>query len=115
MTTSAAGESYADSTRENLIAGLRQLADWLTANPEIPVPPHTGTQVTYFVRDDTDEIGRTEVARLAGVAHAQIRDAGGHLEAVRNFGSVQWRAVHIDHQAMDDYRAVQSYDGAVHH
>jgi hypothetical protein len=87
--------AYASSTqRQALISGLRELADFLERNPEVPVPSYP-TVYTFpsnggwaGMRAEIDAIA----ARLGAIAH---ETGTGHYVAARFFGPVEYRAVAI--------------------
>jgi hypothetical protein len=95
---------YANSEeRTRLIAGLRDLADFLDQNPQIPAPPHTDLLV--FPPNGTDAEMFAEIDAIAGRIGTTASDAGspgGHYSAVRNFGAVQYRAVAIRNAARNN-------------
>ena len=87
--------TYADSTeRAAFIAGVRELADYLESNPEVPAPIYS--RVYTF----PPNIGWAEMcaeidaaAALLGVM-PRLTD-GGHYVAGRSFGPVEYEAVAI--------------------
>jgi hypothetical protein len=92
-----------DGERLRLIAGLRDLADFLDRNPEVPVPwradllvfPSEGSDAEMFAEIDA-------IAELIGVTASDADSPAGHYSAVRDFGPVQYRAVAIPHAARDE-------------
>src|ERR1700722_3937880 len=92
-----------DEERVRLIAGLRDLAEFLNQNPEVPVPwradllvfPSKGTDPEMFAEIDS-------IAERIGVAASDADSPAGHYSAVRRFGPVQYRAVAIPHAARRD-------------
>lgn len=80
--------------RAALIGGLRELADYLEANPEVPAPSYS-TIHTFPPKVDWQEM-RAEIdataARLGVIAHLT---GGGHYVAARYFGPIEYRAVAI--------------------
>jgi hypothetical protein len=96
--------SYANSEeRAGLIAGLRELADFLDQNPEVPAPWRA--DVLVFPADGTDPEMFAEVDMIAAQIGTTASDADsprGHYSAVRDFGPVQYRAVAIPRTARDD-------------
>jgi hypothetical protein len=95
---------YADSPeRTAFIAGLRDLAKFLNQNPGVPVPWRA--YVLVFAADGSDAEMFAEIDVIAGQIGVTASDADsprGHYSAVRDFGSVQYRAVAIPHAANDD-------------
>lgn len=85
----------APDERARLIAGLRELAAFLSANPGIPVP--AGTIVYIFPpQGGTDADRRTEIDAIAcRICTQPYETTGGHYVASRFFGSVEYRAVAI--------------------
>jgi len=80
--------------RAELIGGLRALADYLEANPEVPAPIYTD-MLTFPPHGEWAEV-RAEIdavaAHLGVTAHESY---GGHYVASRFFGPVEYRAVAI--------------------
>jgi hypothetical protein len=89
--------TYANAEeRRSLIAGLRDLADFLEGNPDVPAPRQEGLMV--FPPAGTDKEIMAEVDRIAALAGAEISDRtaeGGHYTASRKFGRMQYEAVGI--------------------
>ncbi|WP_214111066.1 hypothetical protein [Acrocarpospora catenulata] len=101
-----------DSTvRADFIAGLRRLADFLAANPKVPVPTY-GTEVTVHARG-TDDEQRTAVDLIADLIGSPASD-GDHYTTGRDFGPIAYRAVAIPADRSADYDAWSSYYGSVH-
>ncbi|GAB2823621.1 hypothetical protein GCM10027176_30100 [Actinoallomurus bryophytorum] len=100
--------------RADLIAGLHALADYLNANPAVPVPEFS-TDVLAHARG-TDEEAFAEVDRVAallGVAVCDRTGRGGHYKAVRWFGPVEYHCVAIPAAVMALHQAGQSYASSV--
>jgi hypothetical protein len=96
--------------RAEFIAGLHALADYLNANPAVPVPAFS-VDVLIHVRG-TDDQQRTEVDRVAellGVSAEDWTAHGGHYTAARSFGPVEYRCVAIPAAVMALHEARQSY------
>ena len=92
-----------DDERVRLIAGLRDLAEFLDQNPEVPVP--LGTDVLVFPIEASDAEMFAEIDSIAELIGSTASDADsprGHYSAVRNFGPVQYRAVAIPHSVRDN-------------
>jgi hypothetical protein len=87
--------TYADSTkRAALIAGLRDLADYLESSPEVPAPVYS--DVLTFPPDGEWAGMRTEIDVIAAHMGVPARlTSGGHYIAARSFGPVGYRAVAI--------------------
>jgi hypothetical protein len=88
---------YANSEeRGRLIAGLRELANYLDANPVIPSPRDITVHV--FPPDGSNAEMVAEIDVIAGRIGAVASTAAGqcgHYSAIRDFGPVQYRAVAI--------------------
>lgn len=86
--------TYADSTqRTALIAGLRELADYLESNPEVPAP-HYSDVLTFPAKGDWSEMC-AEIDATAARLGVTTHENGGHYVAARTFGSIEYRAVAI--------------------
>lgn len=96
--------------RQELIDGLRALADFLESTPEIPAP----SSVEGFVFPvDTSDIGaRQEIDGIADLIGVEAKDQTadhGHYTATKNFGPVSYRAVAIPTRSREYHEARQSY------
>ena len=92
-----------DEERVRLIAGLRDLADFLDQNPEVPAP--WGADMLVFPTEASDAEMFAEIDTIAEMIGSTASDADsprGHYSAVRNFGPVQYRAVAIPHSAREN-------------
>ena len=88
--------TYANATeRQALIGGLRELADFLESNPDIPAPAYT--DVIVFPPFASDARKRREIDTIA----SRIGSVTGtyssyrHYQTSRRFGPVEYRAVAI--------------------
>jgi hypothetical protein len=88
---------YANSgARRRLTAGLRELADFLDQNPQVPAPRRA--DLLLFPPDGSDAEMFAEVDAIAeqiGVTASDPDSPAGHYSATRDFGPVQYRAVAI--------------------
>jgi hypothetical protein len=80
--------------RAAFLAGLRELADFLTANPAVVVPRRASVVVLV---DASDSAGRREgVASVAAPLGVPTGDLGrGYFDARREFGPVAYVVVAI--------------------
>ena len=94
---------YANSDeRETLIAGLRDLADYLDENPQIPAPRSTDLLVFPPAGSDAEMFAAIDaIAERIGAIPSDAGSPAGHYCAVRNFGPVHYRAVAIPQAARD--------------
>ena len=86
--------------RARLVAGLRDLANFLDQNPDMPVPWEADLLV--FPPEASDAEMFAEIDSIAELIGADASDDGspsGHYSAVRSFGPVQYRAVAILYSA----------------
>ena len=98
--------------RHQTITGLRALADFLEANPGVPVNEY-GTTIHVPIRaaDDASAAALVDhAAALLGVNAAHDTQRGGHYRATRTFGRITYTVFHIPEQqwaaslARDSYR-----------
>lgn len=95
--------------RRAVIAGLRQLADALVENDDLPIPKVV--DITYYPRRKGDTANREEVKRIARILGVRPRldKDGEHFRAVRRFSRVTYRAVAITKQAKQRWAAMVDY------
>jgi hypothetical protein len=86
--------------RLRLIAGLRELADFLNRNPEVPAPWRADLIVFPLEGSDAEMFAEIDaIAEQIGVTASDADSPAGHYSAVRSFGPVHYRAVAIPHAA----------------
>jgi hypothetical protein len=87
--------TYADSTERTVfISGLRELADYLESNPEIPAPIYSTVYV--FPSDESWPGMCADIeATAARMGVPARRTIGGHYVVTRDFGPVEYRTVAI--------------------
>jgi hypothetical protein len=101
----------ADERRAELIQGLRELADFLEANPGLPLGAYPDVELSVFVDHfdvpDTDEAHQAELARIAAELGVEVtrKAAGDHWIARRDFGPVALRYIHTTSQSDADFEA----------
>jgi hypothetical protein len=90
--------------RAEAIAGLRALADWLEANPDLPINTTSAT-MQVFPRGQTygDEAGEIAALRTIGaLIGAELKQNGPHVDVVRAFaGGIRYEAVVCNVQLAD--------------
>jgi hypothetical protein len=82
--------------RSSLVASLRDLANFLEDNPEVPAPRRA--DVLVFPPSGTDTEMKAEIDRIAALIGADVNDQtadNGHYAAARKFGPVRYEAVGI--------------------
>ncbi|MFC9973485.1 hypothetical protein ACFVH6_21585 [Spirillospora sp. NPDC127200] len=103
--------AYKLSARNRMIEGLRALADFLEANPALPVEGYPA--LTVFTNDnDCEPCQRAEIdriARLLGTNPHDDTDQGGHLTVSRSFGPVEYNAIFIPATRLAAHQALMSY------
>ena len=99
-----------DKTTE-VVKGLRALADFLEANPDVPV---RRVDAGPFLHG-TDEEDRHEIDRIAGLLGVSpSTTVSGYYSVERDFGAgVRYYACAIPSVQMQKYLATQTYSGAV--
>ena len=101
--------------RTQVITGLRKLADFLAAHPEVPVPSYGWTVSSFPTRRISDEEQRAEIDRLAAILQPcggkriDETSMGGHDRAEITFGRVTYEMVHIPKRWRDLHEAQLSY------
>jgi hypothetical protein len=89
--------------RGRLTTGLRELADFLDRNPEVPAPRRADLLVFPAEGPDAEMLAEIDaIAAQIGVTASADGSPRGHYSAVRHFGPVQYRAVAIPHSARGD-------------
>lgn len=95
------------TTREEFITGLRQLADFLTVNPDVAVPPYS-TQIQISTNGTDDEVCRqVDAFALASGAEPKWNTSGVHYKAQLEFGPIEYYMVAITEAHMEEYRETQ--------
>jgi hypothetical protein len=89
-----------DQERTRLIAGLRDLAEFLDQNPQVPAPRYADLLVFPLRGTDAEIFAEVDViAEQIGVTAGQKDTPDKHYIASRYFGPVQYRAVAIPQAA----------------
>lgn len=102
--------------RAALVAGLRQLADLIEANPDLPASPHQLSATVYInsmphIGND-DELGFAELRRIAGILGVEpdLRDEPGAMHPsvrLRLAGGVAYEATYITQAYKRGYKPVE--------
>lgn len=94
--------------RAAYIKGLRDVADFLEANPDVPIGAHKTTRVQYSVSAYRPWItdfpaACAEVERVADLINRETTETGepgeGWCETERHFGPVSYSAVAIEKES----------------
>ena len=91
-----------DDERARLIAGLRDLAEFLDQNPQVPAPRYADVLVVPPSGSDAEMFAEIDAIAERIGATASAEAPAGHYRAVRYFGSVQYRAVAIPNVRRDE-------------
>lgn len=87
--------------RDRLVAGLRELAEFLECSPTVPAPKYATVYV--FPPGETDAERRVEIDVIASRIDTQANETvPGHYVAFRFFGPVEYRAVAIDDETSEN-------------
>lgn len=78
--------------RAEFIAGLRAMADWLEANPAVPIDGHVGIQYSADC-DTSPSQRRNRIDQVAFLIGESAIEKGGYYEAVKSFGDIRYIAV----------------------
>lgn len=91
------------SKREQQIAGLRELVEFLAAHPDLPIG-NDAIGRECIVADD-DDAGRAELQAIADVLGTDVHlsRGGGSYEVVRQFGTITYRAFYSTREAMQQH------------
>ena len=90
-----------DEQRVRLIAGLRDLADFLDQNPDVPVPRRADLLVFPPEASDAEMFAEIDTIEVIGSTASDADSPRGHYSAVRDFGPLQSRAIAIPYNARD--------------
>ena len=89
-----------DQERVRLIAGLRDLADFLDQYPDVPVPRRADLLVFPPEASDAEMFAEIDtIAKLIGSTASDADSPRGHYSAVRDFGPVRYCAIAIPYSA----------------
>lgn len=102
------------SDRDELVAGLRALADFYENNPTMPLPPFPDlsvscSNITGYGTDRDNEAAAELVQHAAKLLGTEVERSGGHTRTKRMFGSVQLKAYAVSAESMADHNAHMSY------
>ena len=97
--------------RAAYIDGLRQLADYLDANPGLPVPAE-GTEI-LIIASDAEEGGISQILDLSLGLAASFAERDGFYRTARKFGPVTYKGVSQTRAQLAQFRAYNSYYGSV--
>jgi hypothetical protein len=93
--------------RAQTIAGLRALADFLDANPDLPIRPEGADYAVFSHRTD-ETAGRSTIDAIATVLGEPVQDEtgeGGEYTVTKTFGAITYHASHIPARLRALYRA----------
>jgi len=97
--------------RAQLVAGLRELAQFYVEHPEMPIPRYP--DFTHCVMGNVgDEAGTAEVVAIAAGLGVEV-DYGTHVRARRQFAGLPFSAYYVPREVQRRHEAYSSYYGAV--
>lgn len=97
--------------RRALVQGLYQLAEWVTAHRDLPLPRVEARVPTYQLKTWEQECALVDEVAAALGATPDLHN--GHYEAAGRFGPVGVSAVAITDERMAAWEALTSYSGSV--
>lgn len=86
------------STREQQIADLRSLVDFLAAHPDLPIGNNGIGRQCVLAADD--ETGIAEIRRIADILGADVDTDGSSIDTCRMFGALPYRAFYCTRETM---------------
>jgi len=97
--------------REQQIADLWELFNFLDAHPDLPIGNNGIGRVCVLAADD--EAGIAEIRRIAGILGVEVDDNGASIEACRTFGTLPYRAFYCTRETMrqhhEEWQVVAEY------
>jgi hypothetical protein len=109
-----AASNEANEARARLVASLRELASFLAAHPEVPVPEYEVTLGFAVSVDGGDEAAIERVrAAAAALGVEAVEYSPGYWRAERTFGQVSYGCGYIARRIWAEAQATRSYEGAV--
>ncbi|MEV0398776.1 hypothetical protein [Actinoallomurus sp. NPDC050550] len=95
--------------RRAVIQGLRELADELAVNRDLPVP--LIIEIDYHPHGANDTEIRAEINRIAELINVTPETSanGENYRAVRRFGPIQYKAVTVSAREMARWEALLTY------
>jgi len=114
MTAHPTGPDH-DDPRTQTIAGLRVLADFLEANPAIPISA-SGGECNVFANRTDDQTERAEIDIIAAVLGEPVQDGthdGGDYCVTKEFGLITYHLTHVPARRRALYRAHSEFAQSV--
>jgi hypothetical protein len=98
------GRQQVGAERAALVRGLRDVAAFLEAHPDLPAPSSAG--VAWDAKDLPEDAARAAVNAAAAALGERVFDIGfGSCSVYRSFGPVEYRAVYISDAAREASKA----------
>ncbi|MFE3455255.1 hypothetical protein ACFXJ8_40700 [Nonomuraea sp. NPDC059194] len=97
--------------RTAFVTGLRDLAAYFEANPDVPLPRHSITAL-YFPPKADDKAMRADIDHVAALLGTEIDPKDlqfGHYKTGLSFGPVRYEALAILADARARHEAANSY------
>jgi hypothetical protein len=96
------------SKREQIIEGLRALADFYEQHPDVPLPPFPGWN-HCVLGNVGDEAGPAEVRVLAAALGSGVEERRGHTITNAQFGAINFHAYYVSRERAEAYDADQEF------
>ena len=103
MTTLTDRPATSSGLNARIVGGLRELADWIEANPDLPLPSYV--EATYCIPADDDPSGEDEAYRISGLTGTRVTGEDGTAQAGVSFGPVSYTARYISRGRMAEWDA----------
>lgn len=103
--------NLANERRAELILGLRQLADFYSEHPQMPLPLHP--TIVHSVMSEEDDTGTLTVIDAATALGVQVVIDDGQVSAERRFAGLRLRVAYCSRESIREWDALMSYYDAV--
>jgi hypothetical protein len=87
--------------REQIIEGLRAIADFYEQHPDVPLPPFPSW--SHCVLSDDDTQGQVDVAAVATALDVPMKVKDGSADAKTKFGGVRFHVYYVSRQRAENY------------
>lgn len=90
------------SKRQDLIDGLRALADWYEQHPDVPLVKYP--EFRHCVNAGDDATGRAEVHAIADALGVPVTDKDDESEVIGDFAGLPFRAYYVTRERLQRWR-----------
>ncbi|WP_037576683.1 hypothetical protein [Phaeacidiphilus oryzae] len=109
--SSGPAPAFLPADLDGFVAGLRELAQFLTDNPKIPAPYAPSLMV--FARGESEPERRAAVVRAAELMGTEVIEKRDHFKTLRRFGPIAYQVWGSTDVGYAEYDARRSYDDSV--